>query len=643
MADISLIETIHRLYISLTALGFNILLSVMLVAFDQGERDRNRSFVQLCLVVLGGNVTTCICTVLRRTIEVASPPFVAYFAYLLMCLVNVFVTYYFARYIESYFYDENSSQKLIRRINFGLVISICAAAVVFYVIKLPELLNMNDTAEADFGGWVRVLFGYALELYFLIYTAAVFLIHRQKLDRRAFNTGVVAMSATVIGVVFQLFFPGVLVNYVGAVMGLYLFYIGVETPDYRKLRQTLEDLREAREAADRANKSKSYFLANMSHEIRTPINAVMGMNEMIIRESTDENITNYAHNVENSARNLLSIINDILDFSKIEAGKLEIINAPYSLGVLLNETVNMVEFRSKSKGLKLDVFVEQNLPDMLYGDEVRIRQILTNLLTNAIKYTDEGTVTLTVEGDRKQDNEEVLELRLAVIDTGIGIRESDLDKLFSQFERVDLIHNKTIEGTGLGLAITHDLVSEMGGTIKVESVYGKGSAFRVVLPQEIKGNELIGDFHDRFRRDNPIDPDEEFTAPEARILVVDDTRINLMVTQALLKKTEIRVDTAMSGREGISKSLDGKYDIILMDQRMPQLDGTQAMKMIRSREENPNAHTIIICLTADALSGARERYLAEGFDDYLTKPIEGNSLEKMCRKYLPKEKVAVKR
>ncbi len=641
MADITAIETIHRLFISLTALGFNILLCVMLVAFDRDEMDHNRRFIQLCGVVLSGNVITCICTVLRRTDAVGAPPCVASLAYLIMCLVNVFVTFFFARYIESFFHGIKDKKSIIHKINDILVVLICIAAVAYYAVKLPGLYHLTEPAE--FGGWVRLIFGYLLELYFVVYSIVYFVLHRKQLNRRAFYTAVVAMLVTVAGIMLQVFFPDVLVNYLGAVMGLYLFYVGVETPDYRKLKSTLVELKEARESADRANKSKSYFLANMSHEIRTPINAVMGMNEMIIRESKDETITSYAHNIEGSAKNLLSIINDILDFSKIEAGKLEIIEAAYSLSTLIHETVGMVEFRSKAKGLELEIYLDNDLPDSLYGDEVRIRQVLTNLLTNAIKYTETGTVTLIVEGDRPSDSDDMLQLRMKVNDTGIGIREEDMKNLFAQFERLDLMHNKTIEGTGLGLAITNDLVNKMGGRISVESIYGEGSSFVVSLPQKIMGSETVGAADDRFK--NEVAGPEyrsEFTAPEARVLVVDDTRVNLMVTQALLKKTEIRVDVAMSGREAISKTLDVRYDVILMDQRMPHLDGTQAMKLIRSREENPNAHTTIICLTADALSGARERYLAEGFDDYLTKPIEGDSLEKTCLKYLPKDKVIIK-
>ena len=409
----------------------------------------------------------------------------------------------------------------------------------------------------------------------------------------------------------------------------------------RQLEDALSLAKAATEQARRANSAKSEFLANMSHEIRTPINAVLGMNEMIIRESTNTRITNYARNVESAGRNLLSIINDILDFSKIEAGKMEIAEADYKLSSVLNDVTNMIVFKARQKDLKFNVNVDETLPDGLFGDEVRVRQIITNILNNAVKYTHEGSVTMDVTGDRTDDGKISLAVRIS--DTGIGIKEEDLPKLFKKFERIDLAHNNTVEGTGLGLSITQNLLRMMGGNVSVESVYGEGSTFTIRLPQKIISPEPIGNFHEKFERYVHAMKayHESFKAPDAHLLVVDDTDMNLTVIEGLLSKTDIQLNTASSGAEALRLTLQTKYDLILMDHRMPEMDGTQTMNAIRAQTDGLNTGTPIICLTADAVSGARAKYIEQGFTDYLSKPVEGPSLEATLIKYLPHEKIMV--
>ena len=420
-------------------------------------------------------------------------------------------------------------------------------------------------------------------------------------------------------------------------------------------------LNEAKASAEHANTAKSEFLASMSHEIRTPINAVLGMNEMVLRESLQArdqvpkeqpelrtyltNISNYAGNIDSAGKNLLAIINDILDFSKIESGKMEITEADYKFSSVLNDISNMVSFKAKDKGLSFQIEVDKDLPDGLYGDELRVRQIMTNLLGNAVKYTKEGGVTLYV-GKQKDDvveNDKTMHLVISVKDTGIGIKKEDIDKLFQKFERVDLQQNSTVEGSGLGLAITKNLLDLMNGSISVESVYGQGSVFTAVLPQRIVSTEAVGDFKMKFEKSVQEAKvyQESFRAPDAHILIVDDTRMNLTVAVGLLKKTQIEIDTAASGLEAIGLAKTISYDLILMDQRMPGMDGTETMKRIKAQENGANTGTPFICLTADAVSGARSHYLSEGFTDYLTKPIDSKALERMLLKYLPKEKVSI--
>ena len=391
--------------------------------------------------------------------------------------------------------------------------------------------------------------------------------------------------------------------------------------------------------AKAANEAKSNFLANMSHEIRTPINAVLGMNEVILRECKDEKILEYAKNIEGAGRSLLSLINDILDFSKIEAGSMEISEADYELSSVLNDVYNMISIKANQKELELNLDVDSNLPDKLYGDEMRLRQVVVNVLNNAIKYTQEGSVTLKVTGDKNFDG--TITLRLDITDTGMGIREEDLENLFEKFKRLDVDKNRTVEGSGLGLAITSSLLELMGGSISVESVYGKGSTFTILLPQMVKDDTKIGNFKERIITNSKERKtyQEIFTAPDAEILVVDDTPMNHVVLKELLKPTMVKIDSASSGMECLEKQHKKKYDLIFLDYRMPGMDGTETFEAIKRDASSPNLSTPIIVLTANAISGARDNFLKIGFDDYLTKPVESNKLEAAMVRFLPKEKV----
>lgn len=387
---------------------------------------------------------------------------------------------------------------------------------------------------------------------------------------------------------------------------------------------------------DLISTNKSNFLSNVSHEIRTPINSVLGMNEMILRECTDENIREYAFNIASSGQTLLQLINDVLDLSKIESGKLEVIPVEYNLADLLHDLENMIRPLIKTDKIRLYIECSDNLPKTLFGDAIRVKQMVTNILTNAVKYTEEGTIHFRIDGERKEDT---FVFRYQVKDTGRGIRESDMGNLFNAFERVDQVKNSGIEGTGLGLAITRKFAVMMGGDITVESIYGEGSTFTITVPQKVVGEERMGDYRTNHRKDQRPVYTESFHAREAKILAVDDVKMNLSVIRNLLKKTQVQVVCCNSGKECVEAVKKEHFDVILLDHMMPEQDGVETLKIIK--DEHYCDDTPVIALTANADVSARERYLEMGFTDYLSKPIDPMLLEKVILEHLPKEKVSI--
>lgn len=406
----------------------------------------------------------------------------------------------------------------------------------------------------------------------------------------------------------------------------------IQSKTYEQEKQVAEAQKKEVEQIARA---KDTFFANMSHEIRTPINTIIGLNEMILREDISDEIAENAINIQNASKMLLTTINDILDLSKLESGKMDIVPTQYAISSMFSDLVNLIWIRAHQKNLEFKVDIDPEIPSMLYGDEVRIKQVVTNMLTNAVKYTSSGSVTLSAKGERVAADQ--ILLRISVQDTGMGIRKESLDDLFSSFKRVDESDNRHIEGTGLGLNISRQLVEMMGGKISVDSVYHQGSTFTVEVKQRIVNVRPIGviNFAAQKQLSNRAVYRQSFIAPDAHILVVDDNSMNLMVVVKLLRDTKVKVDTAESGKEALQKTAENTYHVILMDHMMPEMDGAATLRAVRSQTKGFCQKTPVIALTANVMSDAEQVYRNMGFDGYLAKPISAPLLEAGLLKYLP--------
>ncbi len=408
--------------------------------------------------------------------------------------------------------------------------------------------------------------------------------------------------------------------------------------DLSEHKKTLENVEEAKREAEVANQAKSIFLANMSHEIRTPMNAIIGFSDLLLSMHLRGEVKEHVQDIKLASHNLLAIINDILDFSKIESGKTEIICDKYYTAALLRDISLIITMQAKTKGLDFHMDVDENLPNVLYGDKVRIRGILINVLNNAVKYTKQGSVTLKVRF-QKVSGEEVV-MGFQIIDTGVGIRAKDQERLFHNFERVDKRAHYKVEGSGLGLAISKGYANAMGGDITVQSVYGEGSTFTVILPQKvIDWSPMDGNYTHEEEQNGNLG---KMQIAGIKVLTVDDNLINVKVSQGILKTYGLQVDTANSGQEAVDLSKTKDYDIIFMDEMMPEMSGIEAMQEIRKSREfyAKNGPSKIIVLTADAVSGARGRLLEAGFDEYLGKPMNIKQLERLFTRFLPKDKIS---
>lgn len=630
-------EQISSIYFEMSSLAFDLLIFLIMLIF-QGKNDeasKANNFFKMVSFNLAATVLDLVIVLLFVTRTYVNE----YILRSLMSASHLYMpvlSYLFLKYVSAFVY-KSTQKKLFRRLNICLLIAsaVLMAVNVFIPIVDSQQYILWNTANGPLGFIIGII-----TLYYTFVALAMVFRHRTRFTTKQLGTILIAVIFMIVGIVLSsIFHYGRPYLYFFTSLALYIIYFSIETPDYRNLINTMRDLRIAEVKAQTANEAKSSFLANTSHEIRTPINAILGMNELILRESDNPAIIGYAKNISASGNALLALINDILDISKIESGKMELVDSDYELSSIINDAVNMVAIKAQQKGLDMNVNVDPELPEDLYGDESRLRQAVINILNNAVKYTRKGYVGLDVSGVISGD---MVTLKFAVSDTGIGIKKSDMAKLFKTFQRLDLEENRNIEGTGLGLAITWNILKLMGGNIDVKSTYGDGSTFTLTVPQKIKSSEKIGNFRQKMKENldqNAPQYHQLFTAPDAAILVVDDTEMNLTVVKGLLKKTKIQIDTCESGYDCLDMIRKRHYDVIFLDYRMPNMDGIQTLDRMQDVPYNKCDSSPVICLTANAISGAKEKYLNAGFTDYLSKPIDPVKLEEMLIKYLPPEKI----
>lgn len=577
------------------------------------------SFLQLIFDVISVNTVNHLDTVAPIVNRLVHQGFMT------LMLAIFFVTY---KYIETVIIEEIGERyKKMRWVYIPLVISF------FGVILLPIEYATTPQGNYSYGPGPANIY-VSIAIYVVLILVMLFRYGRLLPKRKSRAIVVVIISVAAIAG-YQALVPTSLISCLAITLLNLCFYLMVENPDAILVNM----LKKETERADIANRAKTDFLANMSHEIRTPINSMVGMTEMILREDDPVKVKEYASDVQDATKSLLSIINDILDITKIEAGKMAIVPVEYSFSKMLDEVTGMMDFKAKEKALEFYVEIDQNIPDKLYGDDIHIKQVLVNLLGNAFKYTSEGNVSMQVsllpESDVKQ-----VQIQFAVKDTGQGIKREDMDRIMIPYERFDISKNRNVEGSGLGLPITFRLLAEMGSKMKVDSQYGKGSEFSFVLQQGVVDTAPISEVKKRAEKEQPESYQymPMFEAPNACVLVVDDNKMNRKVFRALLAKTKIQVDEASSGEECLKMVQEKYYDIVFMDHMMPRMDGLETYQKMKEMEDYPCKKTPVVVVTANAVIGSKDRYvIKEGFRDYISKPIDYRKLEKVIKKLLRKD------
>lgn len=598
-----------NLYFTICAFFIALLITIM---FFSKENIKNKETVTYKYMIISGLID-CICMMIviftaykypNKTIVMEIFNRIDFISYIIWAYSLLKYTYYIT-------YAEAEQQKTTK---FGIILNIVTGIFVLLILVLP--MNIYTSNNAMYADGSCVIVTYVLCALYAIMLVIILGSHLKKVSNRKYLPLLALIILAAIALIVNRINPSLLIipailQYINLIM-----YFTIENPDIKLLTQ----VEMAKDKAEKANAAKTDFLSSMSHEIRTPLNAIVGFSEAIVDEEDIENIKNDAKDIIIASQNLLEIVNGILDISKIEAGKMEIVNTKYNLKEECLNLSKLVKPRIGEKPIELRTQIAPDIPDCLYGDKSKMKEVISNLLTNAVKYTEKGTIDFTVNCINKNNE---CSLIISVEDTGRGIKPEKIEKLFNKFERLDEDRNTTLEGTGLGLAITKKLIEMMGGKIVVQSVYGSGSKFTFYLKQKIVNNPS------KITLNTPL---KETTFIGKRILIVDDNQLNIKVTQQLLKKYKLNIDSCESGFECLEKINSGnQYDLILMDDMMPKLSGVETFHKL---QENPNFKIKTVVLTANAIEGMKEKYIEEGFNDYLPKPIDKNELDKILQKYL---------
>ena len=589
-------------------LSFFYILFLIVLYFSKNRLDNveNKIYKKLLITNFLGIVIQLIC-------EFLSIFQVKY----LTCIMTKFLLIYFIVWLILFFLytfeisTSSNNNKIVNKLNIALII---VFSIIILILPYEIYVDASEGIYYTLG--MDTKFTYAISIIYTIIISFLTVINRKSISQKKAIPIYILIVCFVLSGLIQYFFPQITIIVQGETFICLIMYFTIENPDLAMI----EQLNIARDQADRANHAKSEFLSNMSHEIRTPLNAIVGFSQALQEEDLPEQAQEEVKDIVRASESLLELVNGILDISKIEANKIEIVDGEYNIYEVLNDLTALAKARMGDKKLEFKTYFDQSIPQVLYGDSVRIKQIILNLLTNSIKYTKEGEVIFRVSSIQ---NNEVCRLIVSVEDTGIGIKKESIDKLFTKFQRLDLEKNKTIEGTGLGLAITKKLVELMNGRIMVQSVYGKGSKFTVALDQKIIHKEVT---QEEVKKEVT---DEVFDLSSKKILIVDDNKLNLKVASRLIEKYKCEIETIESGFECLDKIKAGEhFDLILMDDMMPEMGGVETFHKLK---EIDGFNTPVIALTANAISGMREKYLSEGFNDYLSKPIDKAELNKVLQ------------
>lgn len=629
---------VYNIYFEVAAAIFLVILIICIKLQYNMQSEINKEFHKLALLALFADVMD-VTTAVTISYAAEIPYSYNLFFNSVYFVVDAFLGYQFM-YYSRLCVDRTQKNGLMLRINRALL----SIYMILLAVNLFSGCIFYFDTDGVYSHGFLYLSVYLVPYYFIACSAYVLLMHLKKFHLWQRASIILYLVLALVGPVIQmLFFQDVLLGLFFVTLALMMILFTMETPDYQKLVKTISELRKTKEEAERAereaqeaNRAKTDFLANMSHEVRTPINALLGYNEMIMRETKESRTAEYSINVQAAGRALLSMVNDILDFTNIDRGTLKLELRPYFVLSLLQDITAYAEYHAQKKGLELRLAIDENLPMQLSGDLVRLMQIYNNLISNAIKYTEEGYIEIRIGWKKSADAAGIMVTEIK--DSGIGMREEDIKRISESFARFDIHKNRNIEGMGLGLTIVTRLLKLMGSSLQIESEYGKGSTFSFQIEQPVVEEAPIGKF-DRMSQNMlfPKQEEEDFIAPGAHILTVDDNVMNLDVFCRILKDTQIRIDTADNGAKALELIEKNDYHMVFLDHMMPVLDGIETLKQIRERGLCHN--TPVIVLTANAVAGEKQMYLDAGFDDYLTKPVVSKLLKEMVREGLPAELV----